>query len=446
MSGLTGAFTASISGLQAQSAAIGAISDNIANSQTIGYKRIETAFNSFITASNSRSHSPGGVDSRPVRTMSQQGPIASTGIATNLSIAGNGFFVVGVPGQEDLLYTRSGDFELDKSGRLVNSAGYSLRGWVVSGGAANQSRFEEIAVDASRMTIPAVPTSTIRYSANLPTSPDPDLDMTPGGTIQFPVSQVTFYDALGDAHTLELQWETVNDALGNRIPNQFALSFGSSVSVEGGPKIFTFNTSGPGAGGIASFEDTLPTIDADSDGVPETVAPPTTSGPVRIPLSITLPNGAVQTIVLDLGTIGAADRLTNFSGTEIELGGAEADGMPQGRFKSLEIDERGYITFTYDNGQKETCFQIPLARFANPNGLGLENGTAYSATMDAGLPNYFAPGTGDVRIIQASVEGSNVDIAREFTRMISTQRAYAANTQVLGVVKQMLEETANILR
>jgi flagellar hook protein FlgE len=136
-----------------------------------------------------------------------------------------------------------------------------------------------------------------------------------------------------------------------------------------------------------------------------------------------------------------------FTGSDVEFRSARQDGLPPGSFRNLEIGSQGQVTLNYDNGARRTIFQIPLAQFSNYNGLKLENGNAYSVTTDSGSPAFVFPGSGGSgTLVASSLEGSNVDIAAEFTKMIQTQRAYGANTRVITVTSQLLEETNNIIR
>jgi flagellar hook protein FlgE len=151
----------------------------------------------------------------------------------------------------------------------------------------------------------------------------------------------------------------------------------------------------------------------------------------------------------NLGKFGIASQTTMFTGSDgdLEFRSANQDGLPPGSFRNLEIGTFGQLSVNYSNGARRNIFQIPIAQFSNPNGLKLENGNGYSVTADSGTPSFVFPGTaGAGTLVASAVEGSNVDIAAEFTKMIQTQRAYGANTRVITVTSQLLEETNNIIR
>lgn len=199
-----GSMTTAVSGLAAQAQALGSLSDNISNSQTIGYKRVETSFQALVTTSNSDKHSPGGVRAKPSFTNSTAGPISQTQNATNMAISGNGFFQVsqGVEGassvsfQDAQYFTRAGDFTLDRFGYLKNTAGMYLNGWGVdSKGAVDKGSISPIRIQQLIDTPSA--TQNINLSANLPLSPT---------TANQPAQSVSLIDAAGEEHTLQLNW------------------------------------------------------------------------------------------------------------------------------------------------------------------------------------------------------------------------------------------------
>src|SRR6266478_420927 len=139
---LSGALTSAVTGIDAQSRALGAISDNISNSQTTGYKRVDTEFSTLLTVSNAFVHEPGGVTSKPHYTNDLQGNVQQTSVTTNLAVSGEGYFAVsriaGVNGtslpsfEADPLYTRAGDFSAKNIGFLATNGGYTLNGWNLS--------------------------------------------------------------------------------------------------------------------------------------------------------------------------------------------------------------------------------------------------------------------------------------------------------------------------
>lgn len=199
-----GSMTTAVAGLAAQAQALGNLSDNISNSQTIGYKRVETSFQELVTTSNADKHSPGGVRAKPSFTNSTPGNISQTQTTTNMAISGNGFFQVsqGVEGassvdfQNAQYFTRAGDFSLDRFGYLKNSAGMYLNGWGVStAGVVDKGSVSPIRIQQLIDTPSA--TQNVNLSANLPLNPT---------AANQPAQTISVIDAAGEEHTLQLGW------------------------------------------------------------------------------------------------------------------------------------------------------------------------------------------------------------------------------------------------
>lgn len=154
-----------------------------------------------------------------------------------------------------------------------------------------------------------------------------------------------------------------------------------------------------------------------------------------------------QTIELNLGRFQTTEGATQFAGQTIDVRRFTQDGVPQGVFKDLNIRDNGDVELNYDNGRSRVYFKIPLAQFYDPNSLKRESGQAFTETFDSGSARVAGAGeNGGGSLRSSAVEGSNVDIAEEFSKMIVTQRAYAANTRVITTADEMLAEIINIKR
>lgn len=154
-----------------------------------------------------------------------------------------------------------------------------------------------------------------------------------------------------------------------------------------------------------------------------------------------------QEIVLNLGRFQTTQGVTQFAGETIDVRRLTQDGVPQGIFKDLNIRDNGDVELNYDNGRSRVYFKIPLAQFYDPNSLKRESGQAFSETFDSGSARISGAGENGAGSLRSSaVEGSNVDIAEEFSKMIVTQRSYAANTRVITTADEMLAEIINIKR
>lgn len=214
-----GSMTTAVLGLSAQSKALGHISDNIANASTVGYKRVNTAFETLVLQSNERLHAPGGVTAAPIFMNNIQGNLTQVQSPTNAAIQGQGFFSVSKlsrgltgPGQQgetvqtqtgtlnadNVYYTRVGDFELDKNRYLVNSAGFALNGWIVDDVTGQLKKDVVQPLQVNTLTDKPQSTNSITLGANLPATP------TPG--VPIPSSSIQVYDTQGNARTIQFDW------------------------------------------------------------------------------------------------------------------------------------------------------------------------------------------------------------------------------------------------
>ncbi|MBV8901078.1 MAG: flagellar hook-basal body complex protein, partial [Verrucomicrobia bacterium] len=239
---LFGAMNTAIAGLNAQSNAFGNISDNVANSQTVGFKRVDTSFVDYLTTSNTTVNDPGSVVARPDYVNNVQGTIAQTDNPLGLAITGQGFFAVsqktgqanGVPTfNPQQYYTRAGDFQLDKNGYLVNSSGLYLNGWPVdpTTGTVNQNAL--VPIQVAQTSYSPVPTSQVTLSANLPATP-----ASGTGTASSPISSnINVYDSLGTVHTVTLNWvqnSTDNWTVSVDVPDDKTTAARGSANVQFG--------------------------------------------------------------------------------------------------------------------------------------------------------------------------------------------------------------------
>lgn len=436
---LLGAMNTAISGLTAQSAAFGNISDNVANSQTTGYKEVETSFVDYLTTSTATVNDPGAVVAQPDYLNNVQGTITQVSNPLAMAIAGQGFFAVSqqtgdLNGQPTFnpqqFYSRAGDFQLNSDGYLVNSAGEYLNGWSVdpSTGIVNQNSLAPIQV--TQTVYNPVETSQVTLSANLPATP-----ASGTATSTSPISSdIDVYDALGTQHVITLNW--VQNAAGDW-----------TVSVDSPDDIS--NTD------VGSAEVQFGSVSG--NGVPEgTVGQITnTNGNVTsagysagsaATLSFTTNFGSgPQTIELDLGTYGGTSGVTQYAGSQYNLEGLTQNGVPPGSFAGVTPQANGNIVVNYSNGQTRTIAQVPVVTFNNPNALQRQDGQSFTATIGSGTPLAEAASTnGAGNLVVGSVESSNVDIATEFSNLIVAQQAYSANAKMVTTAQQMLETTVDM--
>jgi flagellar hook protein FlgE len=485
---LFGSLTTAVSGLDAQQEALSNISNNIANSQTVGYKEVDTAFQELVTQSNENFNAPGGVSARPVYLNGVAGTPLQTQVSTNIAISGtgNGFFVVKAPptidssGNADFsnqdFYTRAGDFQQNSQNFLTNSAGYYLEGYPVdpTTGTVNNSTLEPIQVPQTIIQPQA--TANVDVTANLPSNSA--AVGSSGYTSPAPATE-TVYDAQGNPYTLTTQYDFMGSGQTNPAGttglDEWQATYTISPSATGGPGStgapyvvdMYFNTSassattGQPAGTLASINGvntTTPYYDsanaemttgatgADPNINSDSSSIDITSGAAQISqLSFATPGGALQ-FNLNYGTIGSAPStssttgsLSEYSGSTVDVSAQNQDGFTTGTANGTSIDDNGFVSVTYSNGLSRKYFQIPLAQFSAPQNLSRQTGSVFSVSPDSGQPQVSAPGANGAGTISPSeVEQSNVDIASQFTQMIVTQQAYSANSKVITTADSML--------
>jgi len=414
-----GAMLSGVSGLAAQSQSLGVISDNISNVNTVGYKGSSAHFSTLVTRAVSQTlYSPGGVKSIATANIDKQGLLQSTQVTTDLGIIGNGFFVVNEAANPGLgneyLFTRAGSFRADKDGYLKNTAGFYLQGWPLTNGAlpANTTVLSSLeTINVSSLAGSATPTSNLDIGLNLPSTA-----------------------ADTEAHTVTAQ---VFDSLGNA--HDLAITF----TYDAGTPEWDITVANPtlSATGAASGTVTAATrsITFNGDGTPAAITFP------DIAITWTATTANASTIAVDLGTVGATDGVTQFAG-QYAVSFVNQDGVQFGNSTSVQISEEGIVTALFDNGQRKDIYKIPVATFANPNGLESRNGNAYISTDRSGNTLLLEAKTGSAgSFAPAALESSTVDLAEEFTNMIVTQRAYSGNAKVITTADEMLEELIRVI-
>jgi flagellar hook protein FlgE len=436
---LFGAMNTAISGLTAQSNAFGNISDNVSNSQTVGYKRVDTNFIDYLTNSNATENDSGAVVARPDYVNNVQGTITQTDNPLGLAIAGQGFFAVSQPigwvnnvpsFNQQQFYTRAGDFQMDKNGYLVNSAGQFLDGWLVRNGVVNQNSLTPIQV--TQTVYNPVPTSEVTVSANLPATP------TTGTATQANAiaSDIDIYDPLGTLQTMTLKWWQTTTG----VPNDWTVSVTDASGTEIGRAQVQF-----GSAATPSVADGMIGQLTGISGV--TVNQNTAGGNPDATISFNYPSGGSQPITLSLGTYGQTDGVTQYAGTDYNLHGLTQNGVPPGSFSSVTTQANGNILVNYDNGQSRLIAQVPLITFNDPNQLQRQDGQSFTATANSGTPLAVAASSnGAGNLVTESVESSNVDIATEFAKLIVAQRAYTASTKMVTTADDLLQQTIDMKR
>lgn len=432
------ALRSGVSGLVSNASALAAISDNVANVNTVGYKRVQSEFSALLSAQNlnATAYAAGGVTSSVRRFVDEQGSLTQTASSTDLAIAGDGFFIVSddplaQDGAGGGLFTRSGSFKLDSQGRLVNSQGYYLLGAPILDGANDPNPTSLAAlqpINLSGVGANAEATTTVAINANLDSREEvktavyADGDFVAGNITPDVERSVEIIDSLGDPRSLTLGFMRVSAS-----PNQWQVEV--YVNPPTDVDVVGTNPQGFVASGVLEFT---------QDGRVATI--PASLSALTVPWSD--PTGAVspQDIALDLNAV------TQFAQAS-SLKSATADGSPPGDLVGITVGDDGTLTAEFSNGQSQSLYLIPIATFLNPNGLKPERGSAYRSTPDSGQFTLNTPGQGGAgTVVSNATEASNVDLGTEFTDLIVVQRAYSASSQIIRTADTLLEELINIPR
>ncbi|MGH7123246.1 MAG: flagellar hook protein FlgE [Stellaceae bacterium] len=426
---LFGALYSSVSGLLSNSQALGMIADNISNANTTGYKDTTAVFSTLVDQQpGSTTYSPGGVQAAPFAAVDQQGILQASSSATALAIQGGGFFVVnnnaaGASANGAYSFTRAGAFTIDANGNLKNSAGLFLQGQqltpaqaqAIAAGNTSQLTATSLTslqtVNVNGLSAASTATSNITLAANLPAG---DTASSPARTMTVPV-----FDSLGNEHDLTLSFTRTANPNEWQVSGSFSNAGSSTVTIASGDDLVKFNSDGT----LNAAGSTFSTANALSIAWDATITGATSP----------------QTLSIDLGTDGQANGLSQ-SGGPYAVSRIDQNGMRAGTFTGLGIDSNGVVTANFDNGQQEAIFIIPVATFPNSNGLAAQSGNTYLQTSNSGSFLLQQSGTGAAgTIAPSSLEGSTVDIATEFSKMIVTQNAYSADAKVLTTADQMLQ-------
>jgi flagellar hook protein FlgE len=491
---INSALLAGVSGLKSNSAALAALSDNIANVNTVGYKRSQADFQTIVTARSAQgSYNAGGVTTKTRQYVGQQGLLQQTNTTTDLGIQGNGFFVVtdkpeNVQPTDARSFTRAGNFQLDDLGYLKNAAGLYLQGWPIDQTGAVQSdpsdlsRLQTINVTAIGGT--AEPTTRVSTKTNLNTETVPSLAARLAATdptnvsaysASSPTQSMAAYDpaatpAIGTKPDFEFQ-VPVSDSKGGR--RSMTMSFLKSnepnvwhVEIRAVPASDVETGSGLNNGqlrvgkiGFTQDGKYDATRDFGAEGLfgdvpPSGIAPPPVIQLFASDQAAALAAGEVkwadtlgiqdQEIRFDFGL--AAGGLSQFS-TKSFVETINTNGTPFGNLTSININDEGFVAAEFDNGVTRQIAQVAIATFGNTDALKAVSGNAFQVSLDSGTYNLKAPGTGGAGFISPStLESSTVDLSSEFTGLITTQRAYSASSKIITTADEMLEELLRIKR
>ncbi len=403
------AFQQGLSGLNIASKALDAISNNVANSTTVGFKQSQAQFaDIYATTLGGGTSNQIGIGARVngVAQQFSQGNITVTSNPLDIAINGEGFFRMNNNG--DVLYSRNGQFNVDKNGYIVNGSGYRLTGY---GTDANDNIVVTAPIDLRIDTAltGAQPSSTTlaNLAVNLDSrlSPPATTPFSPTDTSSFSYStSLTAYDSLGNPHIMSMYF--VKSATANQWDLHTSLDGGAATAAT----TLTFNSNG----GLV--------------------------GPTTVAQSFAVGTGATTPLTFDLDLTGSTQYGTTFS-----VNSVGQDGYTSGRLSGLTVSPEGIVQGRYTNGQSRNIGQVVLATFQNPDGMVQLGSNAWAETSFSGPPAVGAPATGNRGGLQpGAVEDSNVDLTAELVNMITQQRAYQANAQSIKTQDQILQTLVNL--
>ncbi|NNG66660.1 flagellar basal-body rod protein FlgF [Caldanaerobacter subterraneus] len=405
-----------ISGLQAHQARLDVIGNNIANVNTVGYKASRMTFKEIFSQTIKGASAPQGngggtnpqqiglgVAIASIDTLFTRGGAQRTDNPTDLSIDGNGFFIVS--NGESILYTRAGNFSFDSNGDLVTPDGYKVLGWMSTDGKTVNTDTGNLVPISLKNWFGMEPSTTtqLEIGGNLNAST---------GINQSISYNIIVYDTQGGSHVATITF-TRQD------PNTWNWSVTSQDP---------YISSVDGSGTI--------TFRADGKIAPNTQA----TGTLTFNMNTAVTNAQIGPVNIDLS------KLTMFS-TETDLRELSKNGNEAGSLQSINIDKYGVVSGIYSNGRKQVIGQIALADFQNPMGLEKVGNTMFINTVNSGEPMIGAAGSGTRGSINpGTLEMSNVNLANEFVDMITTQRGFQANAKVITVSDEMLQDLVNMKR
>lgn len=462
-----------VSGMEAQSYKLATVADNIANANTIGYKRADTEFSSLILEAGPGNYSSGAVEAKVHYEVSRQGSLSYTLSKTDIAVQGEGFFVVEDKNAGSFL-TRAGSFVVDgQSGNLVNAGGFALLGFPSVGGKEPVITLNDTAglepVNLEYMNMRATPSTVGTYRANLDEGSQTVSGPTAGDNVagaSFTVkSSVVAFDDLGREVTLDVYWTKTRDydpsqPVGSREPQWEVAVYDQSTRSPAFGDDFPYsmanpplNSSSPAT--AAWLAKATVTFDPNNGGIKEIASatvpgltPPITpySGPVnpRDPsqqalLSIALPNAEDA---LELNFTFTTQLAAKFEPLEIAI-----NGNAPATVQDVAISDDGRVFALYEDGSEVEFYRLPLANVPSPDQLDPRPGNVYGVTQQSGdlrigLPNQAGNGS----LVVGAVEQSNVDLATELTDMIVAQRAYTANSKSFQAGNELLEVLLNLKR
>ena len=460
---LYGAMMTGVAGLSAYSNALSVASANIANVNTVGYKTATSNFNTLLASAGAAGNAGSAtVVSNTGQDVATQGLLQATTSTTDMAISGNGFFVV-APSTSDTTsreYTRAGNFTPDSNGFLKNSAGLYLMGWQLdANGSVPSDRNDMTLINASSLTGKADATTTASAQINLQSSTavnsgaatysvtgTPPSDVASGGVTADFQRTINVYDTQGGQQPLQLSyvktgantWSYEVSYQGKDPANLDA----TAALVPATPTLVQYGTV------TFNSDGTLKGVTSQDTSVSPAVTKTSTDGTfdISIPWDPATSGLKPQSITMNFGSLNGSDGVTQFDNAS-NMAGSTVNGALFGSLAGVSVDKDGIITAQFTNGLSQKVYKIPLATFANVDGLTQVSGNAFTTSVQSGSPTINEANLGGAGTVESkNLEESTVDLATEFTDLITTQRAYSAASKIVTTASTMLDELLQMAR
>lgn len=430
---ISSSLNAGVAGLTSNATRLAAISDNIANSSTFGYKRVEASFESLVLSQNGGRYSAGGVTANTRRLIDETSSLVNTSNPTDLAISGRGFLPVAMVsdveasnGSPQMLLSTTGSFRTDSDGRLVTDSGLVLMGWAANADETipqfsrdTSDGLTPVQINANQLS--GEPTTQVDLGLNLP-AVETDAGSS-GETLQL---SVEYFDNLGKSENLLFSFTPTVPGTGSSNEWTLTLEDSAQPGVTIGEYTLIFDDSRTSGGRLLSVTDV--------SGGPY--------DPATGSFIVNVDGGPME---INIGRIAGSPGLTQLSDSFAPLQ-INKDGSPVGNLLSAEVDENGFVFATFDSGITRVIYQIPLVDVPNPNGLTSLAQQTYLPSTDSGTFFLWDAGDGPTgEVVAFAREESTTDVASELTSMIQTQRAYSSNARVIQTVDEILQETTNLI-
>ena len=417
-------FQQGLSGLNATAQNLQIIGNNIANANTYGSKVARAEFTDVYAAALNGGGTPAIGIGTTLATVAQQftqGNITTTENPMDLAISGAGFFQV-TDGINPPLFTRNGQFKVDRDGHIVNNAGLKLMGYRAD---------EQGVIQPGQAVALSLPTAGVKPSATSEILLEMNLDSRRGVTLPASAPQIDFNDAATYNNATSV---TVYDAKGQEV----ALTYFFQKSATDQWNVYA-TANGVTIAGTDAAPMPVTTLDFPPDGS----APTAPAGPVSFDVPAGVNALGAETLAITGVKLDVA-KATQF-GSPFGVTDLRQDGFAAGLLTGITVEDNGVVTARYSNGRSRPAGQVEIATFRNPQGLQPAGGNAWSRTYASGDPVAGVPGDGALGALQAgALEESNVDLTAELVNMITAQRAYQANAQTIKTQDQVLQSLLNL--